>query len=201
MDGLSIHEIIESLKKEDRKILTSVYNNFFPGIKQFVISNSGTFHDAEDIFQDALLIIYIKISNKSLSINCSFGSFLFSVSRNLWLRELKKRKTHGIHTTDFTDISDKNCNLHADFIMLEKRSLFYEILEDLSDECRKLLTLSLNNTPDEKITELMGYSSVQYTRNRRTLCKERLIKKLWNSRKFKELTDADESEQMKIPRW
>ena len=85
-------EILEGIKNCDSRVLEFVYQNYFQSIKHFVTSNNGTMDDAKDVFQDALTVIFEKIRNNNLKLNVRFSTYLFSVSKNIWLRELKRNK-------------------------------------------------------------------------------------------------------------
>jgi RNA polymerase sigma factor (sigma-70 family) len=200
MNHLNLEEIVESIRKEDRKVLLYLYRSYYPSVKKFILNNSGSSEDAEDIFQDALLLIYLKIKENNLTLCCNLSTFIFSVSKFLWLKTLSKRKIN-VKITLLDEIIDADCNFHEDYIWMEKRKLIMEAIREMSPDCQKIMNLYLENTPEERIVAIMGYSSIQYARNRRTSCKDRLVKKLWNSQIYKELTNAENRKDNKIPRW
>ena len=49
--------ILEGIRGQQRDAVLFVYKEYFPTIKYLITSNSGTEVDAEDVFQDALVII------------------------------------------------------------------------------------------------------------------------------------------------
>jgi hypothetical protein len=75
-----------------------------------------------------------------------------------------------------------------DLIELNERlQLYRNKFEELSDDCKKVLRMFLNNVPIREITLAMGYSSDQHTKNRRFRCKKSLIHRIVNSSTYKEL--------------
>jgi len=193
--------IIDSIRKEDRKVLLELYKSYFPQVRHYIISNSGNIYDAEDIFQDALVLIYLKIKKNTLVLSSSFGTYLNGVVRFLWLKELeRKRKYFGDSMSKAENLMEDDDFLE-DYIRLERRKLIIEHYNELNDECKNILNLYFKETPIGRITALMGYKTDQYTRNRRTSCKERLIKSIWNNPKFKELQNEAYPQDTKVPRW
>ena len=53
--------IIEGLRLRKENIIKFVYREFFPMARHLIVHNSGTDQDAEDVFQDALVIVYKRI--------------------------------------------------------------------------------------------------------------------------------------------
>jgi RNA polymerase sigma factor (sigma-70 family) len=193
--------VIESIKREDKKVLLDIYKTYFPQVRHFVLSNSGTLCDAEDVFQDALVLIYLKIRRNSLNLSSSFGTYLHGIVRFLWLKELERKRKYPGTLLDNAYLIAGESDFLGDYVKMEKRKLILQHYSDLSEECRKILDLYIKETPLSHITVLMGYSNDQYTRNRRTNCKVRLIKSVWNNPRFKELKNEAYRQDTEVPRW
>ena len=88
--------IIEGLRLRSDYIIKYIYQELFPTIKYLVVKNSGNEEDAEDIFQDSLIVIFKKIRDNQLELSSSFRTYLYSVSRNLWLQKLNKRRNNFV---------------------------------------------------------------------------------------------------------
>ena len=193
--------IIESIKNRDRGALLEIYQIYFPQIRHYILSNSGNQFDAEDIFQDAMVIVYMKVKESTFSLTSSFSTYLLGVARFLWLEELlRKRKFFGTDTGNINLIGIQD-DLIDDYLKLERRKLLLYHFNELSEDCKKLLGLYFNEVPVSRITVLMGYSNDQYTKNRRLACKERLIRTIWNNPRFKELKNEAYQQDTKVPRW
>jgi len=193
--------IIESIKKEDRTVLLEIYRDHFPQARHYILLNSGNKFDAEDIFQDAMVLIYIKIRSNTFKLTSSFGTYLHSVVRFLWLKELERKKRYFSNSLEINDPILSDVDLIEDYIKLERRKLIIDHYLGLNEECKKLLELYFNETPISRITALMAYSNDQYTKNRRSACKERLIRSIWNNPRFKELKNETYRQDTEVPRW
>ena len=93
MKRLTDEEILTGLRKRDNRVLQFIYKNSFNPVKQLVIHNAGSDSDAEDIFQDALIIIFKKIKEESdFKLTAAFNTYIYSIARLLWLKHLRKIK-------------------------------------------------------------------------------------------------------------
>src|SRR5512145_981103 len=166
----SDNELFQGLIAHDESVLKEYYVLYFHNVRRYVLSNSGSEEDARDLFQDVLMVLFQKSRNKSFMLSCSLGTFVYSVSRRLWLKELTRRRKVSHESLDHEDFVD----LDSDIEMISdknERMVFYRIcFERLSEACRKVLALSAEGFSVAEITLLMGYTSEQYTRNRRYRC-------------------------------
>lgn len=197
----STGEILEGIKCEDQSILSYVYDFFFPQIEKFILNAKGNSFDAKDVFQDAIVIIFIQLKNDNLHLNHSFKNYLFSVSKYIWFRELKKKKYEANTNLSLFELVEDEVDIEEEYIKMEKRKLFHDYFMKLKPECRRLINLFIHKKSISSITSVMGYSSNQYTKNRRNFCKSVLVKNIWDSSRYKELKNESYRENIKIPRW
>ena len=60
----------------------------------------------------------------------------------------------------------------------EKYSLYQKHLNLLDPDCQKVLTLYYDGVSIRDIMEIMGYASESYTKKKKFICKEKLIKRI-----------------------
>lgn len=192
----SSEKVIEGILANDAKILDHFYKENFLLIRHLVITNSGSEDDAKDIFQEAMVILFRKLKTQNIVFTSSLSTYLYSIARLIWLKELHRKSKHHV---DFTDTLDEyiiqDLELPDIIERNERYKLYREKFEQLSEDCKTILRMFLNNIPIREITLSMGYSSEQHTKNRRYRCKKTLINRIRNSEKFKELgneTDIDD---------
>lgn len=187
MTKYKVEEILEGIRRHDIRILQYVYKTYYSYIKYFIISNSGNDDDAQDIFQEALVIIYRKLDGSDLDISCTFKTYLYSVCRLLWLKQLEKRKTKNEYSLDnenFIELADETKDLSE---QNERYKLYQKYFKKLGEDCRRVLEMSLEKISLKQIAEIMGYKSEKYAKKRKYQCKERLINEIKNDPQFKEL--------------
>ncbi|MDD3742366.1 MAG: sigma-70 family RNA polymerase sigma factor [Lentimicrobiaceae bacterium] len=174
--------IIEGLRLRSDFIIRYIYHSAYPMIKYLVLSNSGNEEDAEDLFQDALIIIYKKIKVHSLELNSSFHTYFYSVSRYLWLQKLTERKINRVELTEmenFEVLAESEVSIwHTDD--KDKMRLYRHHFFSLNPDCQKVLLMFMEKMSLKQIAEKMGYKSGNYAKTRKYLCKEELKKKIIN---------------------
>jgi RNA polymerase sigma factor (sigma-70 family) len=171
----SDRELLQGLISADERILKEYYSKFYQRVRRFVLSNNGNEEDARDLFQDVMVVLFQKARDERFKLTCALGTYLFSVSRFLWLKELGKRKWISHAAIDYEEFFDADDDIA---IISEKneRLIFYrKCFEKLSEGCRKVLTLFVEGFSIAEITTMMGYTSEQHTKNRRYRCKLSLI--------------------------
>lgn len=188
-------EIINGIERNDSAILEYLYNDCFRTIRYLVISNSGSEEDAKDVFQESLVVLYRKIKETKLELSSSLVTFVYSIARLIWLKELHNRSKRGIELKDTLDELIHQDQGIIDIIERNERlRLYREKFEELSEDCKRILQMFMNNISIKDITGIMGYSSEQHTKNRRFRCKKSLIHRIRNSGNFKELGNEEDSD-------
>ncbi len=184
----SDEEIVSGILRNDITVLEYFYSEHYRSVRHYVISNSGTEEDAKDIFQEALVVFYRKLKDPAFTLTSSSGTFIYAIAKLMWLKELSVKARRKLDVADSLDaIFDSDDNILELIEQNERLRLYREKFEELSDDCKRVLHLFLNNIPIREITRLMGYSSEQHTKNRRFRCKKSLMQKIRNSSDYKEL--------------
>jgi RNA polymerase sigma factor (sigma-70 family) len=183
----TVDGILTGIKERDTKVLDHIYSEFFPQVKGFILRNQGSEEDAQDVYQDAVLVIYQKLQQTKLALSCSFNTYLYSVCRLLWLKQLEKRRLlSSVANEAFDDLE-----LDGDLLLLDRTNERYKLYQDhfnqLSYNCQKILEMFLAGIPLKDITRILGYKSEQYTKKRKHQCKEKLVKSIKNDSRFNEL--------------
>jgi len=185
--------IIEGLKLRHDDMIKYVYRELYPVIKNLIVSNSGTDEDAEDIFQDALVIVYKKGKDEELVLSSSFKTFFYSVCKNLWLQRLGKLK--DIRQI-FVEVEEpvtlpESITKEMYTVEDEKIKLYQKHFLSLGDDCQKVLRLFLRKISLREIAEIMGYKTEKYAKTRKYDCKEELKNRILNDPNYLNLIADD----------
>ena len=93
MKAYTDEQIQKGILRHDNLILSHIYRQYFYKVNTFIRKNSGTEEDVNDIFQEAIIVIYRKLKeNEQLFSDRSFQIYLFSVCRFYGWRVFKKEK-------------------------------------------------------------------------------------------------------------
>ncbi len=172
--------ILEGLRLRSDYIINFAYKEFFPLVKFLVAENGGSGEDAEDIFQDGIIILYNKIILNQLILTSSFKTYMYSVCRNLWLQKLNKRKAIYDKLTDVEEFIDLPSDMlkEASIAETELHRIIQMHFLSLPNDCQKVLKLFIKNIPLREIAGIMGFKTENYAKTRKYLCKQDLKKRI-----------------------
>ena len=176
----------------DHKVLRAVYKNDYPQVENYILHSAGNKEEAKDIFQEALLVTYQKVSQPGFCLSCQLSTYIFAVARRLWLKKLRDERPLALQTVGMVDDIEEE-GIEELIRRMKRFKLYEDKFAQLSEGCRKLLQLFLQGTPAEVIRQQFGYSSISYTRKRKCQCKAKLIKLVMEAPEYKDLTQHDGS--------
>jgi len=165
---------VKGIINGDSTIITALYTEYFGSIKRFIQSNSGTEEDARDIFQEAIVVLYRKAVSKQLTLTSSLYTFLYAICKNLWLKQLRRKKADGV-TIHQDTVYIYEDDLEATIVEQEQYSFFMSKFRELGKDCQKVLRLFFDRKSMQEIAKLMGYKSTQYAKKRKFICKKYLL--------------------------
>lgn len=85
------------LLANDPKTIGMLYRNHFPAVRQYVLANNGRKADSEDVFQEAVLVLWLKVKEGGFE-GHDAGGFLFRVAKNKWLDILRSPSKRQMNT-------------------------------------------------------------------------------------------------------
>ena len=193
MIDYSTLDLLNGILRNDTIILQFIYKNFYSKINFFIKKNSGDDDDANDIFQEAIIIIFRKLKANELVLDCTFETYLYSVCRFLWLKQLDKRKierekikdNHDYHEDIYDDGLEKVADLN------ERYKLYQKHFTNLGKDCQKVLQLYFDKVPLKNIAQIMGFNSEKYAKKRKFKCKEYLIKSIKQDLEYNKILSGD----------
>jgi RNA polymerase sigma factor (sigma-70 family) len=182
--------IIESLLSgNDDRVISSLYQDVFPSVKNYIVSNSGDEEEAYDLFQDAMVLLYNQVRKGEFSEKYKIRGFLYTVSRNLWINRTK-RLNRNTSLESLNNIEIVEDNVFDNIVSKEKRELVLKVFELLDEKCKEILKCSVFlKMTMEDIMLKMGFSSVNAAKTQNYRCKKMLSEKAMNDASFKELKE------------
>ncbi len=125
------------LRRNDPEVLGTLYNAHYPTVRTYVLRNSGTEDDARDVFQEAILVLWLKVKDGQLIPEADPGGFLYRVAKNKWLdvvRSAAHKHMKVIHDDRLQDPLDG-----SEETIEERLVRLRGVYEKLDDKCRNVL--------------------------------------------------------------
>jgi len=167
---------IEDFRKDSNVAFAILHQKYFVYTKKFVLNNNGNLEDAEDIFQDALIILYEKLYADNFKAYTCLANYLSGISKNLWLKRLRNKEF-------LTEIPDNYYITHQEEIntAIENERDYWDKLNDymnaISSHCKNLIQdIFMNNKNIEEIQSKYKYSSKHNAQNQKHKCVEQIRK-------------------------
>jgi RNA polymerase sigma factor (sigma-70 family) len=84
--------LLTKLKAEDSQSFALLYKFYFPAIALYIKQNLGNREDAEDIFQEAIMVLLQKVRQPGFVLTSSLQTYLYAIAKNLWLKRLRDNR-------------------------------------------------------------------------------------------------------------
>ncbi len=170
-------------KQDINTAIDYIYREHYGMLKHYVLTNSGKEEDAEDIVQEVLVVFIDLIQKKRFRGEASVKSFLYTITRNLWITELRKRAGSMRRNMSF---EKENIKMEEDvskqFMYYESQKSILTLFETLGEGCKKILTLFYyDEKPIKDILLETHYENEQVLRNKKYKCLKELTDKVKNS--------------------
>ncbi|WGD35674.1 sigma-70 family RNA polymerase sigma factor [Olleya sp. YS] len=159
-------KILEFFKIGQRQKAFKALYRLYPRIEKLVLSKGGKPSDAQDVFQEALIILNRNLEKSDFKLTASFYTYLYSVSRFVWKDMQNKFSTQELH--DLKD--DEVSNFHH--VLEEKKYRFAEnAFRELGERCQQLLQLFyLKRISFKEIAVTMQFKSEKIAKNQKYKC-------------------------------
>ena len=190
---LSDQEVVEEIRQGNRleSTVRYLYEQYFEALARFVRNNSGEHEDAEDFFQEALVVFINAVRQNKFRGDSTIKTFLYAIIRNLWLNELKRRGKTTTRETTYYEQQEKQELQHLAYES-ETTQRILAFFSQLGDNCKKILVMHYYQDYSMKdIAQAMRYESEQVARNAKYKCSKKLTTMLDSNpalkRAFKDL--------------
>jgi RNA polymerase sigma factor (sigma-70 family) len=174
---LNEQALLKGLAENDSRAVEALYKSHFGMIQHFVTNNNGSFDDARDIFQEAMITLYEKVQLDNFALTCQIKTYLFSICKNLWLKRLQQM---GKYSTPLS-AQEETISVEEDLDRFEKKDAAFAIMDralnSLGEPCKSLLEgYYLNKKGMQELANQFGYTNADNAKNQKYKCLMRLKK-------------------------
>ncbi|WP_239016404.1 RNA polymerase sigma factor [Sphingobacterium corticibacter] len=176
IDDLSL---LKGIANRDNRVILQLYKLHYPYVERMILNNNGSKDQAKDVFQEAVMVLYDKVTGQGFVLESKLKTFLYAVSRRLWLKQLGKKSNN--HYSIEQDGFEESPDLSEDLQMHEDQERQFEKMESalqvLGEPCQSILTdFYLRNKSMQDICEKFGYTNTDNTKTQKYKCLQRLKK-------------------------
>ena len=160
--------LLEGLAVSERNAVETLYRENYNMVQALIINYNGSVDDARDIFQEAMIVLYEKVKTGTFELNCQIKTFIYSVSRRLWLKRLQQQNRYSTPGDSMDEVVavDEDLEEHeqrnAEFDMREKA------INSLGEPCKSLLEdYYLQKQNMQVIAASFGYTNADNAKNQK----------------------------------
>jgi len=174
---LNEQALLKGLANNDSKAVETLYKSHFSTIQHFVLNNNGSFDDARDVFQEAMITLYEKVQSDSFVLSCQIKTYLFSICKHLLLKRLHQL---GKYSGPLSS-QEETISVEQDIREFDKKEASFEIMDralnSLGEPCKSLLEgYYINKKGMQELATAFGYTNADNAKNQKYKCLMRLKK-------------------------
>jgi DNA-directed RNA polymerase specialized sigma24 family protein len=173
---------IEDVAIERKTLFIQLYQQAFPLVAKYVREMGGSFEEAKDIFQDALVIYYEKIAAAGVQLQYSERSYILGIAKHCWAKKNKLNNRYTALPDSLDGIAQEPGNTTT------ATNKLLDLLQASGKKCMELLrAFYYDKLPMHKMAALFGFSSERSA----TVQKYKCLEKVRDIVKDKSLTYED----------
>ncbi|MBL7732129.1 MAG: sigma-70 family RNA polymerase sigma factor [Chitinophagaceae bacterium] len=171
-------ELVNNLRsgQQMEESIRAIYKGHFDSLSWYVLNNSGSRQDAEDVFQEVVVSFIDLVQKDKFRGESSVKTFLYSLNRHTWLNELKRRGRASLREEKYERAQDREAPDTSELVAdRESRAEVLRLVGELGDTCQKILVLFYyDNLSMKEILERTDYENEQVVRNKKYKCLKQL---------------------------
>ncbi|MDB5019987.1 MAG: polymerase subunit sigma-70 [Pedobacter sp.] len=170
-------EVVLGILNNSEEALNRLYTGYFPMVLQFILNNNGDEDDAKDVYQESIIILYNKIRGGEFELTSKLKTYIYSVSRRIWLKKLAQQSKKTNNVSEFEDV----VAVEVDVELHEEKEIQFEkmdsALQHLGEPCKTIIQdFYINNLSMQDISEKFGYTNTDNAKTQKYKCLQRLKK-------------------------
>lgn len=169
--------LLEGLSRNDTRSIETLYKDNFGMVQSFIIQNNGSYDDAKDVFQDAMVVLYEKSKDPNFLLTSQIKTYLYSVCRRLWLKKLQQNSKFVTPADGVPEI----IQVEEEINQKEKLDVDFDLMDSsmksLGEPCKSLLeAYYIHKKHMTEIAEDFGYTNADNAKTQKYKCLMRLKK-------------------------
>ncbi len=170
-------EVVLGILNNSADALNKLYKGYFPMVLQFILNNNGDEDDAKDVYQETIIVLYNKIKSGNFELSSKLKTYIYSVSRRIWLKKLTQQSKKTSNIADFEDVLAFEEDVEEHELKEQQFDLMKVALANLGEPCKTIIQdFYIHNLSMQDICEKFGYTNADNAKTQKYKCLQRLKK-------------------------
>lgn len=178
-DAYTDEDIVRDIQSDEHlnRAMRFIYTHYYRLLENMVLQNSGSQADAEDVVQEVLIVFVEMVRKGRYQGKASVKSFLYTLVRNMWISEIRKKGSATRRHEQFESNRPENEKDVSEYLAYkEGQQYIQKLFAQLGDKCQHILTLFYyEDYAMKEILQETGYENEQVLRNKKYKCLKKLI--------------------------
>jgi DNA-directed RNA polymerase specialized sigma24 family protein len=165
---------IEETQSSREALFMKLYQEAFPLVARHVSKMGGSFDEAKDIFQDALVVYYEKVQVSDVTLKYTEKAYLFGIAKYLWIKRYKENSNNiffDLEGGSFNEVTDLTDTRYEEISSLK----LMRLLQHAGQKCMQLLSAFYYEKLDmETLAERFGFSGPRSATVQKFKCLEKV---------------------------
>lgn len=176
MNYTSDVSLLEQLKTEENTSFKQLYSLYYPSIASYVLQNNGSSEDAEDIFQEAVIVLLQKVRQPDFVLTSSLKTYLYAIAKNSWLKRLRDHKEVTVLESEHLSLATESFTVEVrEEPTREEKARGW--LAAITSHCQHILkAIFFAQEPIDSLMRKMGWKNKHVAANQQYKCMQQLKK-------------------------
>ena len=169
-------ELLRGFAAGDDAITGVLYRKYYVMVLRLVVSNQGTDAEAEDVYQDTMMVLYENAGSGRFVLTSGLQTYVYAVARRIWLKKLRTQgRFSPMKLTESHDVEDAGPQVEAFMEREQDISRMQDSLVKLGEPCATLINdFYVSGLTMEQIADKFGYTNADNAKNQKYKCLQRL---------------------------
>ena len=159
--------ILLRVRDGEKLVVENLYDTYFSFMLVYVKNNGGIEADAEDLFQECLMYLYLFSKKENAPEIHNFKAYFSTMYKNRWFVKLKNKKRERLM---IEEVSYNEAQYEeSDF----RQVIYLKALDKLGEDCRQVLEYYTSGKKNEEVAQILK-TTLDYAKRKKYLCKKKL---------------------------
>lgn len=173
-------ELLTGLATGDRDAVAAIYKLYHSVLTKWILSRGGLGADAEDVFQEAIVVLFEKAKSPEFCLTCKLSTYLFAISKRLWFKKMERAANYYSLNEEADDQGDLGTYDSDLQLYTEKEEQYNQLtmaLAQLGEPCSSLLKAFYEEKKNmQEIAASFHYTNAENAKTQKYKCLTRLRK-------------------------
>jgi RNA polymerase sigma factor (sigma-70 family) len=168
-------KLLDAIRNSDEEALVELFHRNRLPITSLVTRNQGSEDDAEDVLQEAMVVLWERVRSGSFEYQAKLSTFIYATAKNIWFRRLARHRRELHATEEALDVATDDASPLEELEEKERVLAVQKAMEQMENPCRDLLLLFYwEDRSMEEIAMKLGFANADTVKSKKYQCKKSL---------------------------